>query len=332
MSESGITLGIVGFGFAGQLHAEVASAHPLVDRVFVTDNNQKTLKLANSLGKTEPLASIDQLLLNKPDVIITALPSALNRQTVQRIVDSNHHPKALMIEKPVATTYLDALAIQEIISATSITGVTALTGYYHPEFERARQLIQMGAIGEVRSIIEKIRLGGPNFPESYLQKIHGGIVNLTGIHGVSHNLFLTGHENWKVESSNLGFGAFQADSPDSAEVEFSSGLIRASHKWIFTKQPTGSRPEDYCVEVNGTNGRSLKIYGFRGVVLGNDEIRVNFHRDGDDLRERHKPGFRQELDALIATTNGDRSPTPLSTGVKLQKILHQVEQAARSRI
>lgn len=141
---------IIGAGIRGRLHAAALGAHPGARVVAVADANIDAARaLGDELGAatfgdhTELLAS-DTVAA---DAAIVATPDFAHRQVV---VDLAAGGLDLMVEKPLATTLDDAVAMRNAISAA---GVRCMIGYenrWNPRFSVAREHIANGALGDVR--------------------------------------------------------------------------------------------------------------------------------------------------------------------------------------
>ncbi|AFJ02250.1 oxidoreductase, Gfo/Idh/MocA family [Methylophaga frappieri] len=101
----------------------------------------------------QPVEALDdpQVLLDRPDIDAIYLPMA-NEEHAEWALKAIAAGKHVLIEKPMALTVADITAIE---SAAEQAGVTVMEGFmyrFHPQHEAVREIIESGAIGEVRVV------------------------------------------------------------------------------------------------------------------------------------------------------------------------------------
>ena len=92
-----------------------------------------------------------EALLADPSVeaVYIPLPNHLHVEWTMRALDAGKH---VLVEKPLAMT---AAEFEPVIAKRDATGLMAAEGYmivHHPQWQRARDLVQGGAIGELRHV------------------------------------------------------------------------------------------------------------------------------------------------------------------------------------
>ncbi len=143
-------------------------------------------------------------LLNDPgiDAIYIPLPNHLHVEWSCKAMEAGKH---VLCEKPMGLTAAD---YDTLISCRDRTGVLAAEAFmitHHPQFLRARQLVQEGAIGRVvfvdstfsfdnREAVGNIR----NRPETG----GGGLYDI-GVYTFGAARFVTGEEPLRIRDSNL---------------------------------------------------------------------------------------------------------------------------------
>lgn len=329
MQNERLDIGIIGYGFAGQLHEEVLRGDNRVNKIAIVDIDWDKRAKAQQEG-LETFSDVNQLLDTGPDILITALPPAKNLETIKIIVNHDPRPRAVLIEKPLATTVQDAQNIERELSRSGILSMVGLTGHgFHPEFKRAYELIKEGRLGMIHSVLENIHLGGAGLPEHYLTRLYGGVVIENGIHTLDHLCYLTQRTDWQVTSARIGNDHWGKECPDWGEATLSTAEQIAHASWLWPRE-FSTELHDYSVTVIGTKGR-MTIFGFDQIRLQTEEgaYEEKFHKETDDLTTRHLPGFILEIDAFLEAvmTNG-RSPVDVSYAIYLQRLLHEIEQSA----
>lgn len=320
------SIGIVGYGLAGGLHAEANRFH--ADKIFIfdTDPHQRDLAKAN---RYSPLLSLQELMEQKPEGIILAVPASCNLELVRIIANHQHKPAGLLIEKPLAPTLEEAQAIQKEIQRCGIPTMVGFTGHFHPEYKRAKELILAGLIGDVSDITEQLVIGGDNLSK-YTTAEQGGVIAENGIHTLDHILHLTGDTSWKVVRASQAFAQWQGEKPDWAQIVLSSDKTKAQVDLSFPRLPKFD-VFDYTTTIIGEKGY-IKIRGFESisVVTPDGCGKLKFHDASTSLRDRHLPGFEVEGMAFLKMINDGISPIPISYAVRVHTLLELIEKSAKT--
>ncbi len=152
-----LRVGIVGFGWMGQVHARALSRvlqhypdAPLRPRlVAVADNapDDRTQRAASAYGFEHQLPDWHDLVTHDEiDLVCVTGPNFIHRDVAVAAAAAGKH---LWIEKPAGR---DAAETAEIVAAVEAAGVQAATGFNYrnvPAVERARAIVASGRIGDV---------------------------------------------------------------------------------------------------------------------------------------------------------------------------------------
>jgi predicted dehydrogenase len=145
LSES-LRYAVVGAGVIGEVH--VASVADLaVDVVAVVDPvAERRDRLASATGG-KPYADVPSMLAGEqPDLVIVATPPTSHAAVAVACLDAGAH---VMVEKPIAVEVAEADAIQRAAERAGRLAIVDLQYRYMPSVERAKQLIDAGAVGRV---------------------------------------------------------------------------------------------------------------------------------------------------------------------------------------
>lgn len=90
-------------------------------------------------------------LLERPDVeaVIISVPTYLHAEVAVAAANAGKH---FYLEKPVATTAQDAARITEAVALAGVTAVTGFNRRLHPLYQRAREILNDGRLGDVRAV------------------------------------------------------------------------------------------------------------------------------------------------------------------------------------
>src|SRR5436190_7121254 len=139
-------IAVIGAGLIGRKHLGILKDDPAFEVAGIADPSPETAAYARAnnfahFADTEAL--LDQ---TKPDGVIVANPNALHRVTALAAIARGI---PAIVEKPLADTISDALAIVE---AAANTRVPVLTGHHrrhNPIMQAARDFVAGGARGTV---------------------------------------------------------------------------------------------------------------------------------------------------------------------------------------
>lgn len=329
------SVGVIGYGFAGQLHAEAVKKVSPASSVFVTDMDNQKLHLAHSNGFRQ-YANLDSLLAQKPEVVITALPPSENLQIIKKIISLHPHLRGILIEKPLALNANDVKKLAVMLSKAGIMSMIGLTGHgFHPEFQRAKEIVQSGVLGRILECNEHIYQGAPDFPSHYMTREYGGVIFELGIHTIDHLCYLFDIENWKVTDADYGNPHWGSTASDWCRAsllgkQINGNLISSQVSWAFTRYRADLNRTNYSTTIVGTEGK-LIIYGFDGLelsVFDETQIKVStevFHPKEASGRDRHIPGYQSEVEAfLTSVANRTASPVSLEYGVRVHMLLDAI--------
>lgn len=152
-----LRVGIVGFGWMGQVHARALSRllqhYPDAPRrprlVAVADNapDDRTRRAAAAYGFEHLLTDWRELVTHdEVDLVCVTGPNFIHRDVAVAAAEAGKH---LWVEKPAGR---DAGETAEIVAAVEAAGVQAATGFNYrnvPAVERAREIVASGRIGTV---------------------------------------------------------------------------------------------------------------------------------------------------------------------------------------
>lgn len=198
MAET-IRVGIIGVGQIGKTHVESYSKMPDVEIVAVADVNEaEAQRVAEKYGIKRVFANFRDLLkLDEIQAVDVCLHNNFHAPITIAALEAGKH---VMSEKPMAGSYIDALAMKEASERTGQRLGVMLRFLTSKETKAARRLIDEGALGKIyygRSI--GFRRRGRPFVDGYgtssfVQKATaaGGALYDVGVYRISNLLYLLG--------------------------------------------------------------------------------------------------------------------------------------------
>src|SRR5215210_2917182 len=195
----------------------------------------------------------EALQKHQPDAVVVANPTSMHLDVAIPAADAGCH---ILLEKPVSHS-LDRL---DILQATADrSGSKILVGFqfrYHPTLNKARELIETGALGKVLTVHahwgEYLPQWHPweDYRQSYAARTDlGGGVIVTLTHPLDYLRYLLGEVD-SLWSFNGHISPLEVDVQDVAEIglKFMNGAVGGIHVNYF------QRPPGHRLEIVGTEG------------------------------------------------------------------------------
>ena len=243
---------IAGLGSIGRRHMRNLIALGEKDIVLLR-SHRATLPGDELIGFPVETDLQEALNKHKPDAVIVANPTAMHLDVAIPAAEAGC---AILLEKPVSDS-LERLDVLE--KAAQKSGSKILVGFqfrYHPTLNKARELIQSGALGKVLTVHAHWGEYLPNwhpwedYRQSYAARADlGGGVIVTLTHPLDYLRFLLGDVE-SLWSFNGHLSPLELNVEDAAEIglKFSSGAIGGVHVNYF------QRPPVHRLEIVGTGG------------------------------------------------------------------------------
>ena len=152
-----IRVGLAGSGFAGHIHSRslvlIKASHiskqvNIKLEVVADIDIERATATAKQYGWEHVEDSWQKLLSHKLDLLIVALPNGEHAEIVRQAGQLNI---TILLEKPVARTYDDALRMLEHNASNPKIRV-AYVNRFVPAVQQARLLIEAGEIGQIRNV------------------------------------------------------------------------------------------------------------------------------------------------------------------------------------
>lgn len=243
---------IAGLGSIGRRHFRNLIA--LGEKDIVLLRTRKATLPDDELARYPVDTDIHEALKkHKPDAVIVANPTALHLDVAIPAAEAGC---AILLEKPISDS-LDRLDILQ--QAAQKSGSKVLVGFqfrYHPTLNKARELLQVDAIGKILTVHahwgEYLPQWHPweDYRTSYAARadLGGGVIR-TLTHPLDYLRFLVG-EVESLWSFNGHISPLELDVEDVAEIglKFSNGAIGGVHLNYV------QRPPRHTLEIVGTQG------------------------------------------------------------------------------
>jgi len=225
-TERKLNVAVIGGGRIGQVHMETLSFHtPLAKPVMIVDFIEKVAKSTAEKFGVEKYSTDFKDVLKDPNIeaVWICSPSSQHSEQIKALASAGKH---IFCEKPLAITLKEA---EEVISAVEKAKVKMMLAFqrrFDPNFARAKQCIQSGAVGDVYAVHLVSRDPAPP-PMDYI-KNSGGLHNDMAIHDFDIARFMTGSECEEITA----YGACRVDPKIASEgndIDTAITLLKVSY-------------------------------------------------------------------------------------------------------
>jgi predicted dehydrogenase len=283
-----------------------------------------------------------QLLYSDVEQMLTAVqPQAVlvytDTRDHRRVVEATaHHRIPVMMEKPLAVSLDDALAIKRAADAAHIHVLVNYETTWYPSNTAVYQLVRDGALGDIRKVVVHDGHRGPkeiNVEPEFLSWLTDPARNGAGAL-FDFGCYGADLMTWLMQGATpiTVTAVTQQLKPeiyphvdDEATVILTypkaQAIIQASWNWPFDRKD---------MEVYGETGQAITVR--------RDDLRVRRKGDNDnEARQQSAPAlsapYNDSISYLIAVVSGDIKPTGLSaldTNVIVVRILDAARESART--
>jgi len=304
MHPRSLRVGVVGFGWMGQVHARAYARlrqhypqSPLAPTLVAVADNAADTRLAQAVaayGFTETHADWRDLVARDDlDLISITGPNFIHRDVAVAAARAGKH---IWVEKPAGR---DAAETREIAAAARAAGIRSAAGFNYrnaPAVERARQLIADGRLGAVEHVTIRLLSDYAAHPDAGLTWRFQNAWAGSGVLGdlVSHGLDLGRHLVGELEELICDRATFIAQRPLVGPTTDRTAVIRQGPRGLVENEDYvsallrfagGARGvlESSRSAVGEQNTYGFEVHGGRGALAWDfrrmGELRVALDQD-----------------------------------------------------
>ena len=264
-------------------------------------------------------ASVD-LLINDPGVnaIYVATPPDTHAFYAKKAIEAG---KPVYIEKPMCRTYAECLEVNELAAKKNVPVFVAYYRRKLPGFVKVKELVEGGAIGEVRMVTLQLYKHAweevSHLPWRVDPKIAGGghFYDLAS-HQFDYLIYLFGDISEVHSVVDNQAGLYPVEDILSVSFQFENGVV-GNGTWCFNSSKVNERD---VVEILGTKGRIVfSAFDFIPVKLINEE--------GESAFDFPKPEHVQMplIEQVVNDLRGeDKCVSTGVTGALTNKVLEEI--------
>ena len=334
-----VRLLLIGAGVIGRTHIDRIGRDPHLALAGIAEPSAAGKALAEQLGVPWAASYLELLERTQAQGAIVATPNASH---VSVAVDCLERGVAALVEKPVADTVAEALAL---VKAQQRTGVPVLVGHHrrhNPINSRARSIVQNGRLGRVVTANVMCTVLKPDayFDAAWRRQPGGGPVLINLIHEIDMLRFLCGEITEVQALSSNAVRGFAVEDTAAAVLRFASGALgtvvlsdAAASPWCWdfcaAEQDQYPRQDVQSHFIAGTHGSlslpDLALWNYRGERSWHAEMTLEktFVHKAD--------AYSRQLQHFAAVIEGREAPLCSAVdGLRTLQVTLAVAEAARS--
>ena len=273
-------IGIVGTGGIAKAHGRACQELECAELSAICDISEEALhRYAEAFGVKRLYGDLDEMLTNEElDIAIIANWGAFHAETGIQIAKSRR-VRAILCEKPFTSNAAEAVQFVEAAEANGVLVAEAFKFRHHPMHLKAKELIDAGEIGEVKTIRSTFCTGGrgggpenrrPEMNWRFNKAKGGGSIYDLGCYCIHHARFVFDAEpvsafaiqQWGIEvddamymlltfpgerTAQISVG-FNSSTAQYAEICGTKGMLRLDRIWNNENRPVSIEKQT----VNGT--------------------------------------------------------------------------------
>jgi predicted dehydrogenase len=327
-------VGIVGYSWAGEAHIEAINNTTFAQVTAicssrVLDSSELSAKHGGNISCYNDL---DKMLAN-PDIHIVSICSYPDEHALQAI-KSAQAGKHLIIEKPIALSWEDCIAVENAVKAAGVKACVCFECRFSSQLKTIKSVIDQGLLGKIHyAEVDYYHGIGPWYGQYRwnTKKSKGGSSLLTaGCHALDALLMIMGNEvdtltNYSTSSSNEDFSKYEYPTTSVTILKFKDGGLGKVASVIDCLQPYY-----FHIHLVGSEG-SLLDNKFHSTRLGDldkskwSELSMKMLDSGDVSDHPYQKQFEAFFQAL--EQGKDMPLTNLTEALRTHEIIFNTEKS-----
>ncbi len=340
-----IGYGLIGCGDIANLQATA-----------INKSNNSTLKMvmdlsyenATQFGKKHGVShtnNADELLANPDiDAVIVSVPHHLHRALGMKVLESGKH---LIMEKPVALTVEDSLALANVAATKKLKTSVAYVLRFQESVEKAKELINEGIIGKITTITA---VNMSYKPESYWTqgysktvntdwraskaKSGGGVLLMNGSHITDMLYYITSLKPVRVfAEADTFMTSVEVEDTISVNIKYDNGAIGS----IIAGSAAIGRGDNFN-RIYGTQGQillgnsgeTLKVYTIKENPTVEKDKWIDISPSTDKVWETSRTNFIRAFSACLL--NDGHLPVSINESLVSLKLCLAAYESATTKL
>lgn len=182
-----LNVGIIGFGFMGQTHAETMKRLEYANLIGVCDIEAKQLDHADAA--VEKYATADELLQNAQiDTVIVAVPNHLHLEMAEKTAAAG---KDLIMEKPAGMNAEEVAQMMELTKKAGVRFTIHHQRRWDKDYRTAKEVFDSQTLGDIYTIKSSLYGFNGNMHDWHVHPEYGGgMLYDWGVHLIDQLLYM----------------------------------------------------------------------------------------------------------------------------------------------
>ena len=218
-----LRVGIVGCGYQGGIMAKSIREAEVWQMTACADPDPQAAGRVATIGSAAAYASVKEMLQgSEVDAVIVATShDALYECSLAAIQAGKH----VLTEKPMGISEQEAAQLEDAVARAGITFMAGYSFRYIAAWQKVRELLDAGAVGEIYSIAGSISLGPMSDGWAANPETGGGPLLYIGSHLVDQILWYLGDDPVEVSALIRYRTDTRADETTTFQLRFARGTV-----------------------------------------------------------------------------------------------------------
>lgn len=315
-----ITIGIIGAGRIGRVHAVNMSKMPDVRIKYISDLYIESVRpWAEGLGIEKITNEYVEILQDEEvEAVLVCSPTPTHVSLIKEAAKAGKH---IFCEKPISLNMEETMEALEYVKSHGVNLQIGFNRRFDPHFRRAFDVVQSGGIGDIH--IVKITSRDPAPPPVEYIKTSGGLFIDMAIHDFDMARFIVGSEVEEVYVQ----GAIRIEPACKEVGDVDTAITTLKFKNGVIAVIDNSRKAVYGYD------QRLEVFGSKGcITIDNDRSTTAMVLTEDGVMidkpkyfflERYQEAYIREIEAFIQSVQSNELP-PVSgeDGLQAEKVAH----------
>jgi predicted dehydrogenase len=223
-SQTRLRVGIIGCGYQGGIMAQTIARGDALQVTACADPDQAAaVQIAAIVGNAAVYASVEDMLQRaEVDAVIVATSHDVLYECSLAAIRAGKH---VLAEKPIGMDEKEAAQLEEAVTRTNVCFMAGYSFRYIAAWQKVRELLQAGAVGEIHTITGSMSLGPMSEGWKASPDRGGGPLLFVGSHLVDQILWYLGDDPVEVYADIRYRADTRADETTTFQIRFAHGAV-----------------------------------------------------------------------------------------------------------
>jgi predicted dehydrogenase len=315
-------IGLIGSGIIGEVHVVSFGQVPEAELCAVCDINKARV---DEIQKRHSIPAgytdyNEMLRKERLDGVVIATPDHLHLAPVKAVAAAG---LPMLLEKPIATTLEDSLAIMEAVEKAKVKAVMGLCQRFSPRYIALKDRVASGLLG-VPHTARAARLIRISAAWRYNGRC--SVNQFVFCHDIDYLLWVLGPRVASIYATRVDFLVYERTGEADSYLNLVKWKDGASASVLITWAMPDSFGvvEDDCVVI-GTKGYAEVTRSRESHLIADDKVETI-----EALPKEQEPQYVDQARAFVAVAKGTQKPrSTLTDGLRAQKLTLAAEESIR---